>query len=85
MAGEKKAIGTVTHYFGKISVIAIELTDTLKVGDTILIEGHGDSLEQLVDSMQIDNKSVLEAKAGDGIGLKVKEKVHVGDNVFLVS
>lgn len=82
---EQKDIGKVTHYFGKISVAAIELTDSLKVGDTILIEGHHGSCQQTVDSMQIENKSVTEAKAGDGIGIKVKDHVHAGDRVYLVS
>ena len=81
---DKKEIGKVTHYFGKINVAAIELIDTLKVGDTISFEGTHSSFEQVVDSMQIDNKSVTEAKAGDGIGLKVKEHAKVGDKVFLV-
>jgi len=81
---DKKEIGKVTHYFGKINVAAIELTDSLKVGDTISFEGAHTNLQQVVDSMQIDNKSVTDAKAGDGIGLKVKEHVRVGDTVFLV-
>jgi translation elongation factor EF-1alpha len=81
---DKKEIGTVTHYFGKISVAAIELTDTLKVGDTISFEGAHTNFQQPVDSMQIENKGVTEAKAGDGVGLKVKEHVRIGDKVFLV-
>lgn len=84
MAGEKHVIGKVTHFFGKISVAALELSDTLKVGDTISFEGAHTNFEQAVDSMQIDNKSVPEAKAGDGIGLKVKEHVRVGDTVYRV-
>jgi len=81
---DRKEIGTVTHYFGKINVAAIELTDNLKVGDTISFEGPHTNCQQTVDSMQIDNKAVPDAKAGDGIGLKVIEHVRVGDKVFLV-
>ena len=69
MAEEKKRIGKVTHYFGKISVAGIELSAKLKVGDT----------------MQIDNNSVTEANPGDLIGIKVKEEARVGDDVYLVS
>ncbi len=36
---EKKLIGKVTHYFGKISVAGIELSDVIKTGATISIEG----------------------------------------------
>lgn len=75
-------VGKVSHFFSKISVAAVELTDTLKVGDTILIEGATTHLEQTVDSMQIENKAVNEAKAGDAVGIKVKDRVRVGDKVY---
>jgi hypothetical protein len=84
MADEKKLIGKVTHFFSKISVAGIQLSDTLKVGDKISIEGATTSFEENIDSMQIDNKSVIEAKAGDLIGIKVKDKTRVGDDVYLI-
>ncbi len=84
MASEKKLIGKVTHYFSKINVAGIQLSGTLKVGDKISIEGATTNFEENIDSMQIDNKSVTEAKAGDMIGIKVKDKTRTGDNVFIV-
>jgi translation elongation factor EF-1alpha len=85
MAEEKKLIGKVTHYFGKISVAGIELSSPLKVGDKISIEGATSNFEEEIVSMQIDNNVVAEANAGDLIGIKVKEKARVGDDVYLVS
>jgi selenocysteine-specific translation elongation factor len=85
MADEKKLIGKVTHFFSKINVAGIQLSDTLKVGDKISIEGATTNFEENIDSMQIDNKSVDEAKAGDLIGIKVKDKTRVGDNVYLIA
>jgi len=84
MTNEKKQIGMVTHYFGKISVAAIKLSDVLKVGDTVSFQGTTTNFEQQVDSMQIENESIEEAKAGDEIGMKVKDKVREGDKVFLI-
>ena len=84
MASEKKLIGKVTHYFSKISVAGIQLSDTLKVGNKISIEGATTNFEENIDSMQIDNKAVIEAKSGDMIGIKVKDKTREGDNVFLI-
>jgi putative protease len=84
MASEKKLIGKVTHYFSKINVAGIQLSGTLKVGDKISIEGATTNFEENIDSMQIDNKSVIEAKSGDMIGIKVKDKTREGDNVFLI-
>ena len=84
MASEKKLIGKVTHYFSKISVAGIQLSGTLKVGNKISIEGATTNFEENIDSMQIDNKAVIEAKSGDMIGIKVKDKTREGDNVFLI-
>ena len=79
----KKLIGKVKHFYPKISVVAVELTGGLKVGDKICIEGHGNEVEQAVDSMQIENKAIKVAKKGDVIGLKVSADVKEQDLVYL--
>jgi putative protease len=78
--GEK--IGSISHYFGQIGVAVIDLTGNLKVGDKIRIKGSTTDFEQEVNSMQIDKEQVNEAGNGQSIGLKVGEKVRVGDEVF---
>jgi putative protease len=55
------------------------------VGDTIHIKGHTTDLEITVDSMQVENANVTEAKAGASIGIKVPERVRRGDKIFKVS
>lgn len=75
-------IGIVTDFFSHVSVAAIQLTGSLKVGDTILIQGHTTSVEQVVDSMQIEKQSVQEAKAGDNIGIKVSQRVRKHDKIL---
>ncbi len=77
-------IGHVTHYFGKIQVAAIELTDELSVGDTIHIKGHTSDFTQKIDSMQIDGVDVDHAKSGQSIGIVVTEHARVGDKVYKV-
>lgn len=86
MAEEKKEelIGKITHYFGKIEVGIVELSKELKVGDAIHIKGGTTDFEQKVDSIQIEHEDIEKAKKGDVIGLKVKEKVREGDEVYKV-
>jgi len=79
---EGKLIGKVTHYFSKIEVAVIELSDSLKVGDTIRIVGGVTDFNQTVESMEVEHKKVEEAKAGESIGLKVSQKVREGYKVF---
>lgn len=79
---EKKLVGKVAHYFTKIGVGVIELSDELKVGDRISIEGATTNVQQTVDSMQIEHENVQSASAGQSIGLKVAQRVREGDLVY---
>lgn len=81
---EDKQIGEVFNYFERVSVIAIKLTDSLKVGDTIRIVGGEHDFTQVVDSMQIEGKNVEKAKKGDSVGIRVSDKCHKGAKVFRV-
>ncbi len=82
---EEKQIGTVMDYFAKIGVVAFHVEgDGLKVGDTIHIKGHTTDLTQEVASMQIDRDAIKEAKPGDDIGIKVKDRVRKGDTIYKV-
>jgi len=81
---QEKDIGEITHYFGHINVGIIQLSDALKVGETIHIKGHTTDVTQNVDSMQIEHATVSEAKKGDAVGIKVSQKVHPNDKVFKV-
>jgi selenocysteine-specific translation elongation factor len=78
-------IGKVNDFFARPVVAGIELTANVKVGDNIHIKGHTTDLELTVDSMQIDNANVDQAKAGDNIGIKVSERVRRGDIVYKVT
>jgi len=78
-----KQIGKITHFFSKISVAVVELSDKLKVGDSIVITGHSKEFEQAVDSMQVEHEQVTEAKKGDAVGMKVDQSVKEGDLVYL--
>lgn len=81
----EEKIGKITHYFGKIGVGVIELTDgDLKVGDKIKILTHDGEFEQAVSSMQVDHQEVEAAKKGESVGLKVDNPVKEGNEVFKI-
>ena len=75
-------VGIVTHYFDRIGVAVLDLTDELKVGDRILISGHTTDIEQPVSSMEIDHRKVQSAGPGMEVALLVADPVHVGDRVY---
>jgi len=80
----EKKVGEVTHYWGRIGVAGIKLTDTLSLGDTIHIKGATTDFVQEVGSMQIEHEDIETAEKGQEIGLKVKERVRRGDTVYKV-
>jgi len=81
---EGKLIGRVSHYFSKIGVAVIDLSDSLKVGETIRVAGGENDFTQTVESMQAEHQNIQEAKAGDSIGIKVDQKVREDYKVYKV-
>ena len=82
---EERKIGMIMDYFAKVGVAAFHIEgEGLKVGETIHIKGHTTDLTLDVTSLQIDRAAVQEAKAGDDVGIKVKDRVRKGDTVYKV-
>jgi putative protease len=57
-----KRIGIVTHFFDRISVAVLELTDKIRVGDTLHFLGHATDFKQEVRSLQIEHQNMDEAE-----------------------
>jgi putative protease len=82
---EEMQVGSVTIFFAKPCVAAIDITSgTLAIGDTIAIKGATTNFEQKIESMEIDRKPVQTASAGQSVGIKVKDRVRPHDRVFKV-
>jgi putative protease len=83
---EREKVGEVFHYFSKLGVAAIRLTDGgLKVGETIQIQGPTTNLTETVESMQIEQTPVKFATKGQSVGIRVKDKVREKDLVYRVT
>ncbi len=84
MSEELQEVGTVTHFFAKISVAVIELKSSISVGDKILVRGPTTNLEQIINSMEIEHKKVERAEAGQSIGMKMDDRVRERDSVYKI-
>ncbi len=81
----EQLVGSVTHFFPKAGVIAIEMAGgELKVGDTIHVVGHLTDFTEAVDSMQIEHEQKEVVKKGDLVGIKVAGHARPGDDVYRV-
>lgn len=78
-------VGRIVKFFTKPSVAAIEVTGgTIKPGDVLKFKGHTTDFTDEVGRIEVDNQAVEEAKAGDLIGIKVKDRVRENDKVYKV-
>ncbi|MBI4050483.1 MAG: hypothetical protein HY396_00705 [Candidatus Doudnabacteria bacterium] len=82
---EEKNIGKVTHYYSKAQVAIIELVEGLKVGQVVHFKGAHDDFSQEVKEMQYEHQQISEGKSGQQVGVKVEQKVHENDQVFVES
>jgi len=81
----EEKIGVVEHFFNKVSVAAIKITQgVLKVGETIHIVGATTDFTQKIETMEIDRVPVDSVKTGDDVGIKVKERVREHDVVYKI-
>jgi hypothetical protein len=78
-------IGEVTHFFGKINVAVVKLTNELKVGDTIHFLGRNTDFRQEVNSMQVEHESITTGETGSEVAVKTTQRARRGDSVFLLA
>ncbi|MFA6918168.1 MAG: hypothetical protein WC285_05070 [Candidatus Gracilibacteria bacterium] len=81
---EMQICGRCEGYFDKIDVAVIQLTSSIRTGNSIIFETNDGLFEQEIISMQINRKDISIAHAGDDIGLKVAIRPKVGGSVYKV-
>jgi len=82
---QEQEVGRIIHFYTNISVGIIQLSSTLKVGDTIHIKGATTDFTQKVASMQVNHAQVTTANPGESIGLQVRDHVREHDVVYKVT
>ena len=78
-------VGKVTHFYDRISVAVVELTDDINVGETIRIHGRTTNITQRVGSMEIEHQKIQSAGQGAEVAIKVIEPVREGDVIYKVA
>ena len=76
-------VGKITHYYDKIGVGVIRLTNgVLSLGDKIKIKSNDDEFIQEIKSLQVEHQEVDTIKAGDDAGIKLDQAVHPVAEVY---
>jgi putative protease len=76
-------VGTVTHWFGHLSVAAVDLAAPLAVGDRVHVLGHVTDLVQVIHTMEIDHRRVERAAPGDDVAVAFDDHVREHDRIYL--
>jgi putative protease len=81
----EEEVAVIVKFFAKPGVAALEVTNgSIVKGDLLRYKGHTTDFTEEITSMEIDNQPVDEAKVGDLVGVKVKERVRENDKVYKV-
>lgn len=81
----EKRIGTVTHFYTRLSVAVLKLTDEIHQGDEIHIKGRVTDLVMNVASLEVDHRKIESAGTGVEVALKVDSYVREGDEIYKVT
>lgn len=75
-------IGKVTHFYTRLGVAVLELTDEIRVGDEIRIAGRITDLEMTVASLEVNHNKIEVATPGMEVAMKVDGYVREGDGIY---
>jgi putative protease len=81
---KKTIVGHIVKFFPKISVAEISVdVASMSIGERIQIEGDSTGFVEFnLESMQADGKPIQTASKGMSVGVKVPQKLRVGDRVY---
>ncbi len=84
---KKVYVGKVTKFYKKIGVaeIIVHGNTPIKIGDTLIYQGPTTgSHEEKIASLEKEHQSIIEAKQGEKIAIKVAKDLKINDEVFIV-
>jgi putative protease len=81
---KQKPIGKIIHYYNGIKVAIVKFNKAIRAGKELHYRGTTTDFKAVAKSIQFDHKEVKTAKKGQKVGIKVKNKVREGDEVFEV-
>ncbi len=82
MPQEGTLVGIVRHYFGRPHVAVVRFVNDVPMNTRVHFVGRHTDLTEKIDSMEYDHRSVIVAKSGEEIGVRVATRVHKGDRVY---
>ena len=80
---KEELVGEVYHYYDDKGMAYLKLSGRLVVGQTLHFVDPDGNFFQTVDEMQVANQSMHFAYPGEFVGIRVGQKLHEHDKVFV--
>lgn len=80
----RKLVGVITHFYPKVSVVAVQLVSDVRIGDEIIIDGKTSYSRQKIESIEKSGKKLERAGKGEVVGIKLKDKARKNDSIYAV-
>lgn len=81
---EENKIGEVIKFYNNLNVAVVWLAGELNRGDIVHIVGSDTDFEQIVGSMELNNKPAEKANMGEEVGIKLDKPAKEGDVVLKI-
>ncbi len=75
-------IGRIKKYYSKINVVEFNADVDFKLGEEIIIKGAKTYFRQKIESIEVNNKVVVNVKRNDDVCIKVIDKVRKNDLIY---
>ncbi len=81
----KQFVGIVVNYYAKVKVAEIKVqSHEFEQGDELMFQGPTTGVvNHVVDSIQIEHKTIQHAPQGSHVAVKVPQRLRVNDKVFV--
>lgn len=80
----RTSVGRVTDYLPKVGVAVVAVTRPLSTGETLMIQGTTTCVQMLLESMELDGKTITTAEPGAVVGIKMPDKVRRNALVYRI-
>ncbi|MDE2312382.1 MAG: hypothetical protein KGJ93_04845 [Patescibacteria group bacterium] len=80
---QERLVGTICRYYDNSGMAVLELIDTLGVGQQIHIKGPRDDCLEVVEQMELANHKIQFGLPGELVNIKIGQKIHENDKVFV--
>lgn len=77
-------VGEVVHFFDRLNVAVVRLSDALQVGDKIKVIRGDDEFTDVITSMQVNHNNVDRGGKGDEVAILLSRAAKAGARIYKV-